>query len=193
MTWRKLDEQLAVWSNRLTSELKIAENKSRKLATSIASEVGFLPKDAKDSIIAASPIALADRLQELRAFQGWMDTVRHAPNSPFLVRAQVLTQNYICFVYLPESCFRVLSKISPKDSVTRKCAQYLSDNPVRAFRNAIAHANWTYREDFKAIVYWARKGHDLDEVLQRFEVAQDELSFWQALSRCVAYSVFSNL
>lgn len=193
MTWQTLDKQLAAWSTRLTSDLKIAEGESRKLATSIASEVRFLPKEAKDLIVAASPIPLADRLQELRAFQGWMDTVRNSPKSPYVVRAQVLTQNYICFVYLPESCFRVLGKVTPNGSVARKCAQYLSDNPIRAFRNAIAHANWTYREDFGAIVYWARKGHDADEIMQKFEVVQDELSFWQALSRCVAYAAFSNL
>jgi hypothetical protein len=193
MTWKRLDEQLAPWSVRLVNDLKIAEGESRKLATSIASEVRFLPKAAKDSIIVASPVRLADRLQELHAFQGWMDTVHRSPQSAYVIRAQILTQNYICFVYLPESCFRVLSKVAPIGSVTRKCAQFLSDNPVRRFRNAIAHANWTYREDFGAIIYWARKGHDQDELMQKFEVAQEELSFWQALSRCVAYAAFSNL
>lgn len=193
MTWKRLDEQLAPWSVRLVNDLKIAEGETRKLATSIASEVRFLPKAAKDSIIAASPVRLADRLQELQAFQGWMDTVHRSPQSAYVIRAQILTQNYICFVYLPESCFRVLSKVAPIGSVTRKCAQFLSDNPVRRFRNAIAHANWTYREDFGAIIYWARKGHDPNELMQKFEVAQEELSFWQALSRCVAYAAFSNL
>ena len=57
----------------------------------------------------------------------------------------------------------------------------------------MAHANWTYRGDFGAIIYWARKGDAPDEPMQRFEVVQDELTFWQALSRCVAYSAFSNL
>ena len=61
------------------------------------------------------------------------------------------------------------------------------------FQNAIAHANWSYRGDFNAIVYWARKGADPQENLERFEVAQEGLSFWQSLSRCVAYAAFSNL
>jgi hypothetical protein len=193
MTWRALDAQLAQWSDRLVRDLKIAEDESRKLATNISSEVRFLPKTAKDEVAVASPIPVADRLQELHAFQGWMDTVRHSPQSPYVTRAQVLTQNYICFLYLPESCFRALSKVAPSGSVTRKCAQFLTNNPIRAFRNGIAHANWTYREDFKAIVYWARKGDTPSEAMQRFEVTQDELSFWQALSRCVAYAAFSNL
>src|ERR1700745_1960298 len=98
-----------------------------------------------------------------------MDTIHELPVSPYITRAQILTQNYICFVYLPESCFRVLSKVTPAESITRKCAQFLINNPIRAFRNAIAHANWTYREDFRAIGFWARKGDAPNEALQRFE------------------------
>jgi hypothetical protein len=193
MTWEILDNQLAKWSDRLIHELNIAKNESQKLATNIASEIRFLPRITKEEMIAASPIHLTDRLQELQAFQGWMDADRHSPPSPYRTRAQVITQNYICFVYLPESCFRVLSKAAPNDSITRKCAQFLTNNPVRAFRNAIAHANWTYREDFRALIYWARKGSDPNDPLVRFEVVQEELTFWQALSRCVAYTAFSNL
>lgn len=193
MTWRPLDEQLARWSGRLMSAVKITESESRKLATSIAAEVRFLSIDAKASIVGASPVRLSDRVNELIAFQGWMDTVQQPTKSPYVTRAQVITQNYICFVYLPESCFRALSKAAPTDSVTRRCARFLSANPIRAFRNAIAHANWAYREDFGALIYWARKGSDVDEVMERFEVTQEELSFWQALSRCVAYAAFSNL
>jgi hypothetical protein len=193
MTWQTLDAQLARWSTRLMHDCKIAEDDGRKLATNIASEIRFLPQNAKDDIVAASPVPLVDRLQELHAFQGWMDTVHRSSQSPYIIRAQVTTQNYICFLYLPESCFRVLSKAAPPGSVTRKCSQFLTNNPIRAFRNAIAHANWTYRNDFGAIIYWARKGDAPDEPMQRFEVVQEELSFWQALSRCVAYSAFSNL
>ena len=193
MSWKVLDEQLSKWSERLMRDLKLAEQDTRILATRISSEIKFLPKAAKDEIAAASPVPIKDRLHELEAFQGWMDTVLRLPKSPYLVRAQVLTQNYVCFLYLPESCFRALRKIAPAESVTRKCARFLTNNPIRGFRNAIAHANWTYRSDFAAIVYWARKGESPDEPMEKFEVVQEELSFWQALSRCVAYAAFSNL
>jgi hypothetical protein len=193
MTWDHLDKQMAAWSGRLESELKISSESSPKLATSIAADVRFLSADAKAQLRTASPVPLRERLDELKAFQGWMDYVGKTAPSPFITRAQVITQNYICFVYLPESCFRVLAKIAPPDSPTKKCARFLSDNPVRAFRNAMSHANWTYRGDFQAIVYWARKGSDPTETLERFEVAQEDLSFWQSLSRCVAYAAFSNL
>lgn len=193
MIWTFLDEQMARWSRELVSEVKISDGHDRTVATRIASEVRLLPFDVKREIADASPVSLSDRLEELKAFQGWMDLAANANSSPFVVRAQVVIQNYICFVYLPESCFRVLSKKAPRGSVTRRCANFLNDDRIRAFRNAIAHANWTYRSDFGAIEYWARKGSDLNEPLSAFEVVQRELTFWQALSRTVAYAAFSNL
>jgi len=122
-----------------------------------------------------------------------MELASRIKGDPRITRAQALTQNYICFVYLPEACFKVLSKVCPPGSAAKKCSKFLSDNPVRAFRNAVAHANWTYRSDFKAIVYWARKGSDVGEPLERFEVDEETLNYWQKLSRCVAYAAYLNL
>ena len=187
------DTQMQFFSAQLTSEVKLTPEMAAKLATTIASDVRFLSLEQKAEIKAASPVPLVDRLAELEAFQGWMDQASTIRNNPYITRAQVLSQSYICFVYLPESCFRILAKVCPSNSAAKKCAQFLSNNPVRAFRNAVAHANWTYRTDFKAIVYWARKGNDSNEPLEKFKVEQDDLSFWQALSRCVAYAVYSNL
>lgn len=77
--------------------------------------------------------------------------------------------------------------------MTKRCFKFLTDNPIRAFRNAVAHANWTYRDDFGALVFWARKDGSSDEERTKFEVTQDELQFWQALSKCVAYAAYTNL
>lgn len=183
---------MAAFSGRLEREVKVPSQSVSKLATTIAADVRFLPVEVKAELRAATPIAISDRLAEVQAFQSWMD-VAHTAQNPNITRAQVITQNYICFVYLPESLFRVLAKHCPTGSAARKCSQYLSNNPVRAFRNAVAHANWTYRSDFGALVYWARKGADPEEPLQRFEVEQEELSFWQSLSRCLAYAALTNL
>jgi hypothetical protein len=193
MNWQNLDIQMNIFSSRLTSEVKLTPEMTKKLATTIAADVRFLSPEQKAEIRAASPVPLQDRLMELQAFQGWMDQAHSVHNNPFVTRAQVLSQNYICFVYLPEACFRVLSKVCPSGSAAKKCAQFLSNNPVRAFRNAVAHSNWTYRADFGAIVYWARKDNDSSTTLQQFEVEQNDLSFWQAVSRCVAYAAYSNL
>jgi hypothetical protein len=193
MNWLYLDTQMQAFSARLTNEVKLTPEMATKLATTIAADVRFLSPEQKAEIRAASPVPLEDRLAELQAFQGWMDQAHTIRNNPFVTRAQVLSQSYICFVYLPEACFRILAKSCPSGSAAKKCAQFLSNNPVRAFRNAIAHANWTYRADFGAIVYWARKGSDQDAPLERFEVENTDLSFWQSLSRCVAYAAYSNL
>ena len=193
MNWQYLDEQMQFFSGRLTSEVKLIQQMAAQLATTIAADICSLTAEKKNELRAASPVSPEDRLAELYAFQGWMEQAHIAGDDPFVNRAQVVLQNYICFVYLPEACFRTLAKTCPNGSAAKKCAQFLSNNPIRAFRNAVAHANWTYRSDFGAIVYWARKGSAPDEPLERFEVEQMELSFWQSLSRCVAYAVYSSL
>jgi hypothetical protein len=170
----------------------VNEDVAQRLATTIAGEIRFLTLESKREIVRASPVPLQTRLAELQAFQGWMDIAGRI-DSPFVTRAQVITQNYICFVYLSEACFAVLRKHAPAGSASKMCAKFLTDNPVRAFRNAIAHSNWHYREDFSGLVYFARKGSQEGEPIARFEVDQSTLGFWQALSRCVAYSMYENL
>jgi len=64
---------------------------------------------------------------------------------------------------------------------------------IRAFRNAIAHANWKYKGDFSGIIFWARKGNQKNESLTKWEVNQEDLNFWQALSRCTGYVVLTEL
>jgi len=188
-----LDNQMFQWGAKLRDDLKISSDASRSLATTISAEIAALPFDAKQRIIEATPIPLSDRLEELHAFQNWMDYARKIKDNPALIRAQTITQIYICFVYLGESWFKVIRKESPIDSTTKKCCKYLTENPVRAFRNAIAHANWRYKSDFSGIEYWARKGSDPSEPLSHFEVADNDLSFWQMLSRCTAYASILSL
>lgn len=193
MNWNHIDNQMKAFSDRLVKEVKLTDDMAKKLATTVAADVRSLTTQEKSEICDSSPVPLKARLDELLSFQGWMEQTNANIGNPFVSRAQVITQNYICFVYLPESCFRVLAKVSPTGSAAKKCAKFLTNNPVRAFRNAIAHSNWTYREDFAAIVYWARKGNEANEPLERFEVTQEDLSFWQSVSRCVAYAAFSSL
>jgi hypothetical protein len=186
-----LDEQMQRWSTRLRDDLRIRPPESNQLATTITKEVAALPDDAKERVKAASQIPLTIRIEELMAFQGWMDHVHHMNRPhPVVVRAQVVYQNYICFVYLEESCFSVLRKELPSGSTAKKCCAFLTDNPVRAFRNAVAHANWRYLPDFSGLEYWARKGKEPTDPMVRFEVLQQDLSFWQTLARCTAYASF---
>jgi hypothetical protein len=190
--WKYLDVQIQHYSSFLRDELKLDAAQSNRFATTISQDLESLSADAKAALKNSSIIPAKDRLDELVAFQGWMDTslqVKH----PSVARARVITQNYICFVYLGESCFSILKKNLPSGSVTRKACQFLTDNPIRAFRNAIAHANWKYKADYSGIEFWARKGSDVTEPMVKWEVNQTTLSFWQALSRTVAYVTFTGL
>jgi hypothetical protein len=129
-------------------------------------------------------------MDELKAFQGFMVFANNIKNNPFITRAQVITMNYICFVYLGNGLFKRLKSIFYSKSVTGKCCRYLLDNPIRAFRNTIAHGNWKYLPDFSGIEFWSQKGSDNNEPHVKFEVLQQDLSFWQALARCTAYSSY---
>ncbi|MGD0092100.1 MAG: hypothetical protein ABSE73_19475 [Planctomycetota bacterium] len=188
-----LDRQMLQWSSRLRDDLSILAPESNRLASTIAREVGSLSSEAKQRVEDASVVPIEDRVEELRAFQAWMDIVRASTPPPPVVRAQVIVQNYICFVYLGEACFTVLRKELPTGSATRKCCKFLTDNPVRAFRNAVAHSNWHYLPDFSGLEFWAKKGAEADESLSRFTVLQQDLSFWQYLARCTAYASYLSL
>lgn len=188
-----LDQQMQQWSTRLRDDLRITPADSSRLASAIASEVKSLSDDTRRRVKEASVIPLETRIEELKAFQAWMDLIHVATPHPVVVRAQVITQNYICFVYLGEACFNALRKELPSGSTAKRCCKFLTDNPVRAFRNAIAHSNWRYLPDFSGLEYWAREGEDRSAPLKRFVVLENELSFWQAIARCTAYSAFLSL
>lgn len=193
MNYQVLDKQMKAFSEKLKGEIGLRDDEIGKVATTVAAEVRFLDPAAKAEVLAVSPVPLADRVKELIAFQAWMDLASEVVDNPAVTRAQVIVQNYVCFVYLSEACFRALRKVAPLKSLTRRCCQYLTDNPVRAFRNAIAHSNWTYRADFRGLVFWAKRGTNPDEPLSRFEVLQEDLNFWQSLSRAVAYAAYTSL
>lgn len=191
--YRILDRQIKAFSPKLKVEVRLSDAETDKVTTLVAAEVRFLDPDSKSEVLAASPVPLNNRIEELIAFQAWMDLASGISTNPAVARAQVIVQNYVCFVYLGEACFRALKKVAPSGSVTRRCCKYLTENPIRAFRNAIAHSNWAYREDFAGLVFWARKGDNPKEPLSRFEVLHEDLTFWQSLSRAVAYAAYTNL
>lgn len=142
----ELDNQMHQWSARLRDEVGLSSLETQQLASVIAGEVLALPTDSKQRVRDASLIPLENRVEELRAFQTWMDLVGQSRPHPAVVRAQVVTQIYICFVYLGEACFRVLRRELPGGSPTKKCCTFLTENPIRALRNAVAHSNWRYLE-----------------------------------------------
>lgn len=186
--------QMQEWDSFLINEVKIPKDKTHQISSLIAEEIARIPKESKKEIISSisNPIPMEDRLEELRAFQGWMD-IAHNHRSPYISRAQVIVQNYVCFVYLGEACFKILKKYLEPGSVAKKCCNYLLNNPVRAFRNALAHSNWKYHDDFSSIIFYARKGDQASEPMIKWEVSGKDLGGWQALARCTAYTILTCL
>lgn len=191
--WTSIDRQMQQFSLFLRDECRIDPPLSNTIGTTIATEVGAIEPEVVHEVCPTNDVPLEARLDELVAFQAWMDIVHRGQPHLAVVRAQVIVQNYICFVYLGEAVFKAIPKHMAKSTVSAKCCRFLTDNPVRAFRNALAHANWKYKEDFSGIVFWAKKGDQKDEPMSQWEVSQHQLDFWQALARCVGYVVFTEL
>lgn len=189
-----LDRQLRTYRDRLTTEVRLSSEETSKVVTLVASEVRFLPSNARGQIVAASPVPISARLDELRAFQSWMDWASQTTGRPEVTRAQVITQNYVCFVYLKDALFLALLDHVPSDSVTARCVQFLSKGSVKSFRNAIAHANWCYKSDFSGLQCWVWKdARHPDRGMRYFEVSQEDINFWQSLARGVAYAAYTQL
>ena len=88
MSYRHLDRQLAVFDRELTAAVGLQGAETASVATSIAAETRFLEPTARAAIFAASPIPLRDRIQELTAFQAFMDSasgVASIVNSTILI------------------------------------------------------------------------------------------------------------
>lgn len=191
---QKLNRQLAVHRKRLLTDVGLTADEASKVATLVASDIRFLSPDAKAEIKAASPVQIAARIDELLVFQAWMDLAHSLPKHPTIVRAQLIVQNYICFIYLKDACFEVISKQAAPKSVAARCAKHLSRGAVRDFRNAFSHANWQYNSTYTGLECWVlQNSHNRSGPLKHFCVSQDDLTFWQALSRAVAYATYLQL
>ena len=190
---KHFDNQLSNFRNLLETDVKIPGDKVDCIASTIATEIENNKATLKQEILLASPVPLETRLEELSCFQTMMDTFNKMKPRPEIVRSQVMTQNYVCFVYLKDTLFEVLRKNSEIGSITKKCTKFLLNNPVRAFRNSIAHGNWKYNEDFSGLEFWAHKDSTVSDSMTKYQVSQSELNFWQLMSRAVAYTAYLKL
>ncbi len=190
---KNFDSQLYQFKNRLIKDVKIPEQNVDKVASLISSEIMKNKNSLLKKMEDVTPISIQTRIEELSSFQVMMDTLNNMVPRPEIARSQVVTQNYICFVYLKDTLFDVLKQNAENGSTLKKCTNFLLNNPVRAFRNSIAHGNWKYKADFSGLEFWAHKASIADEPMTKFEVSQEELNFWQTLARCVAYTSYLTL
>lgn len=191
---RHLDAQLAAFGDRLRADVGLKADEIGKVATLVAAEVRFLPARVKDEIRDTSPVPIAARHEELRAFQDWSDYATQITDVPSITRASVIVQNYVCFAYLKDACFEIIAKRAPPESIVARVADYLSSGPVRDFRNAFSHANWCYDDTFSGLNCWVLVDlRKRDGNMRKFHASQVDLNFWQSLSRGAAYAAYEQL
>ncbi len=183
-----LDRAMAPYAVDLQAELGLASAQAARFATTLVRELQALPNHSRIPVAEQlnQPVPIRDRLLELSAFEQVMSNTPSISMIPALVRAQVITQNYICFVYLRDSLFLVLRPITPDGSTLSRAIDKLTCQRVRALRNAIAHGNWRYNTDHTAIEYWSETRFK-SGIFTQHSVDQRSLGFWQGLARCTAH------
>lgn len=122
--------------------------------------------------------------EELTAFQAWMDVAHASHTNPVIVRAQVMTELYVAFVWLRDSLMKPTTAVLSKETAFAIVEKFLSSGRRRTLRNAIAHGRWCYLPDFSGLECWAEPSRG--QPLQRFEISQSDLGAWQMLSRGTA-------
>ena len=191
----KLDAQLFEYYEILISDIKLKPHQTHSVASSIELEIENLKCTPSffNEVNNSSPVSLRSRLDELIAYQAWSDFAFQC-KEPFIARTNVTTQSYICFVYLKDAIFEIIARKAPDDSISKKCASYLSFGKVRDFRNAFSHANWEYSPNFDHLECWVLEdAQKKSGPMRNFQVKQYELNFWQTLSRGIGYSIYQSL
>jgi hypothetical protein len=183
------DLKMREWRGPLIRDVRISQEASDHLATTIYGDI--IASDPADIFSLSEAISHAERFNELALFLNCI-AERHLWKANALMnRAMLNLSNYMCFVYLGDACFVRLRKALPSTSAAGRCCRYLTDNPIRAFRNAIAHGNWRVSEG--VIHFWACKGESSSEPLSEFSVAENDREFWFFLAACTGKSALAAL
>lgn len=189
---KKLDRQIALYKDDLIRHVGLSDFEAMNVASLVEKEI-FSDGRFQNEYDKVSPVPIESRYEELIAFQQWTDNLSSKISDPYTTRTRVISQCYICFVYLKDACFEILNKWNTSLVATR-CAIYLSNGKVRDFRNAFSHANWYYSQNNSYLICWVKENsRDPSSLLRKFIVPQAELDFWQTLSRGIAYTVFLSL
>ncbi|MDA8400147.1 MAG: hypothetical protein M0008_08895 [Actinomycetota bacterium] len=155
----------------------------RCLATTIHEEITGLD-DTLTNRLRLSVLVPPERYaEELAAFQAWMDIAQANANNPAIVRAQVMTELYVAFVWLRDSLMKPIAAVD--DQTTFAAVEhFFSSGRRRTLRNAIAHGRWCYLPNFSGLECWAKPG--CGQPHERFEISTADLEAWQLLSRGTA-------
>lgn len=186
MTLAHLDRQLLEVRLGIESP-DLPEHAWACLATTIHGEVAGLDEAATTRLRASLLIPPEHYVEELTAFQAWMDLAHANASNAVLVRAQVMTELYVAFVWLRDSVMRATTEVVPRTSAFATVERFLSSGRRRLLRNAVAHGRWCYLAGFAGIEFWSEPSRGQPH--QRFEISQSDLDAWQLLSRGAAIAV----
>lgn len=183
MSFAHLDQQLS--AVRMVEDAPaLAEDVWGSLATTVHNEIIALGEAAHNQIRMSLLIPPERYAEELTAFQAWMDIARANAANPAIVRAQVITELYVAFVWLRDSLMKPVAAHAPEDSVIWIVQRFLSTDRRRLLRNAIAHGRWCYLPNFRGLECWAEPSGGRQH--ERFEILQRKLDAWQLLARGTA-------
>lgn len=112
-----------------------------------------------------------------------MDIAHANTDNPVIVRAQVMTELYVAFVWLRDSLMKPLAAVVSDETTFGTVERFLRRGRRRTLRNAIAHGRRCYLPDFSGLECWAESRH---QPHQRFEIGHTDLEAWQGLSRGAA-------
>lgn len=167
----------------LLQDLGVPESSWSALASKVYGEVAGLGTVVVNRLRIELAIPPEDYLEELQAFQAWMDIAHSNSANPVIVRAQVMTQLYVAFVWLRDSLMEPLSEVAAPDGVVTSVIDFLRTDDRRRLRNAVAHGRWRYLQDFSGLECWDGRP------LASFIVDAEELEAWQLLSRSLQIAV----
>ncbi len=163
--------------------LSLPEQAWSVVASAIHEEVAGLGEEVINRLRVRLAIPPESYLDELSAFQAWMDIAHSNAANPVIVRAQVMTELYVAFVWLRDSLMDPLSEVISPSGVARSAIDFLRTGDRRRLRNAVAHGRWCYLSDFSGLECWDGRPPT------RFNIGSDELEAWQLLSRGLSIAV----
>jgi len=180
MTLSRLDAQLH--DARRASEIPdLPEHTWSILATTIHAEIRGLDEMTINRLRNTMAIPPERYYEELVAFQAWMDIAHTMAAEPVIVRAQVMTELYVAFVWLRDPLLQPLADaLQNPQAALSTVHQFLSNGHRRRLRNAVAHGRWCYRPHFDGLECWDGRPP------QHFTVSDGDLQAWQLLSRGTA-------
>lgn len=142
MNLEHLDDQL-LHAQAASEAPDLSEGASRHLATTIYGEIAGLDETVTNQLRLSVLISPERYVEELTAFQAWMDIAHANATNPVIVRAQVMTELYVAFVWLRDSLMKPISAAVADQSAFAVVERFLSSGRRRALRNAIAHGRWS--------------------------------------------------